>query len=88
MAQAQYAGNDPKRPKYKNAIMWPTPKTNDYKGHSNNVEYHKRRAQKNIDLCSAVGAQENNNGQLNPEWVEWLMGYPSGWTDLKDSETQ
>ncbi|MFV0377780.1 MAG: hypothetical protein ACK5JD_10830 [Mangrovibacterium sp.] len=20
-------------------------------------------------------------GQLNPDWVEWLMGYPVGWTD-------
>ena len=26
-------------------------------------------------------------GQLNPTWVEWLMGFPTGWTDLKDSET-
>ena len=23
-----------------------------------------------------------NGGQLNPMWVEWLMGYPEGWTDL------
>jgi hypothetical protein len=23
-------------------------------------------------------------GQLNPTWVEWLMGYPSGWTVLED----
>lgn len=21
-------------------------------------------------------------GQLNPEWVEWLMGFPIGWTEL------
>ena len=21
-------------------------------------------------------------GQLNPQWVEWLMGFPIGWTDL------
>jgi hypothetical protein len=27
-------------------------------------------------------------GQLNPMWVEWLMGFPLGWTDLEDSETQ
>jgi hypothetical protein len=27
-------------------------------------------------------------GQLNPMWVEWLMGFPIGWTDLEDSETQ
>ena len=23
-------------------------------------------------------------GQLNPSWVGWLMGFPIGWTDLKD----
>jgi DNA (cytosine-5)-methyltransferase 1 len=22
-------------------------------------------------------------GHLNPNWVEWLMGWPIGWTDLK-----
>lgn len=27
------------------------------------------------------------NGALNPEFVEWLMGYPIGWTDCGDSET-
>lgn len=26
-------------------------------------------------------------GQLNPMWVEWLMGFPPGWTDLNASET-
>lgn len=29
----------------------------------------------------------NIGGQLNPEWVEWLMGWPLGWTDLKPLET-
>jgi hypothetical protein len=24
-----------------------------------------------------------HGGQLNPEWVEWLMGWPIGWTGLK-----
>ena len=23
-----------------------------------------------------------NGGQLNPDWVEWLMGVPTGWTDI------
>jgi hypothetical protein len=27
------------------------------------------------------------SGSLNPEWVEWLMGFPEGWTDLNPSET-
>jgi len=33
------------------------------------------------DLRTDVG------GQLNPTWVEWLMGFPLGWTDLNASET-
>ena len=28
-----------------------------------------------------------NGGRLNPTWVEWLMGFPLGWTDLEDSVT-
>ena len=26
-------------------------------------------------------------GKLNPQWVEWLMGYPLGWTDCEGSAT-
>jgi len=26
--------------------------------------------------------QPKSGGQLNPTWVEWLMGFPLGWTDL------
>lgn len=26
-------------------------------------------------------------GPLNPEWCEWYMGFPLGFTELKDSET-
>jgi len=26
---------------------------------------------------------EEINGQLNPQWVEWLMGWPIGWACLK-----
>lgn len=32
--------------------------------------------------------QAGNGGKLNPQWVEWLMGFPLGWTDLEDSGTQ
>jgi len=33
---------------------------------------------KQISLSMTVSAQ---NGRLNPTWVEWLMGFPTGWTD-------
>lgn len=39
------------------------------------------------DLDDAVAYQEEKPGQLNPTWVEWLMGFPIGWTDLDPSET-
>jgi hypothetical protein len=38
------------------------------------------------DLDDAV-AHHGDSGQLNPTWVEWLMGFPLGWTDLEPSET-
>lgn len=27
--------------------------------------------------------EEVRKGRLNPDWVEWLMGWPIGWTDLE-----
>ncbi len=37
-------------------------------------------------LGHAVPAEDPSTigGQLNPTWVEWLMGFPAGWTDLED----
>jgi len=37
-------------------------------------------------LRNLVGATKTN-GALNPDWVEWLMGLPIGWTELKPLET-
>lgn len=39
-------------------------------------------------LSAEVNELEPVPGSLNPPWVEWLMGYPIGWTDLQRSETQ
>lgn len=38
-----------------------------------------RRRQLTDPDMGVIGA----GGQLNPDWVEWLMGWPIGWTDLK-----
>lgn len=41
--------------------------------------------------CNGTASQQNRNsdalnvvagGALNPEWVEWLMGFPRGWTEI------
>ena len=53
--------------------MWPTPCQDD-------VNYRKEKyKQGGTALSTATG------GQLNPTWVEWLLGYPLGWTDLNAS---
>ena len=39
-------------------------------------------------LRDAVEKHENHTGKLNPDWVEWLMGVPTGWTEYDYSEMQ
>ena len=38
------------------------------------------------DMIRSGDAQ--NGGYLNPQWVEWLMGWPIGWTDLERAEME
>ena len=38
------------------------------------------------NLCSAV-LLTDGSGALNPPWVEWLMGFPIGWTDCEPAAT-
>lgn len=42
-----------------------------------------------IEMWPPSGEQLPNvvGGSLNPTWVEWLMGFPTGWTDLNALET-
>ena len=35
-----------------------------------------------VDRAVHAVSDGNNNGQLNPTWVEWLMGWPIGWTSM------
>ncbi len=53
--------------------MWATPTCHDRKGQSG--AKRGRNAQGGECLTQQAG------GTLNPMWVEWLMGWPMGWTD-------
>ena len=68
--------------------MWPTPSTRDHKG--GYIGGRIRNGKVSWDTLD-VAVQHTDNqskdgGQLNPTWVEWLMGWPLGWTDLKPLE--
>ena len=68
------------------AKSWPTPVASMSKGSSPASLTRRSGADRSNDrLDHAVMASDG--GQLNPMWVEWLMGWPTGWTDLKPLET-
>jgi len=71
--------------------MWPTPCVSDHNGSGSagklrdRLDYAvKRGGTKNKTYDKP---QDQTTGRLNPPWVEWLMGWPVGWTDLKPLET-
>ena len=60
---------------------WPTPSATDWKGLSKPGQ---RRGQITDPAMGVIPA----GGKLNPDWVEWLMGWPfPGWTALEPLET-
>lgn len=67
LAQEVYSG-------FINQRMWPTPKARDWKGQTQRGTYAPGDG-----LCNTL---ECTGGQLNPTWVEWLMGYPENYTEV------
>jgi len=64
--------------------LWPTPNASDNRDRGcMEDEAIKRRIRigKQVGLSTAV-KETRQSGTLNPTWVEWLMGFPLGHTDL------
>ena len=57
-------------------VQFPTPTCHNSKEGAYPSEFNR----KTPTLATHAG------GKLNPMWVEWLMGWPLGWTDLKPLE--
>jgi DNA (cytosine-5)-methyltransferase 1 len=77
---AQYTINQAVRDRF------PTPQASDHRdrGNMSNPSVQRRvQIGKQISLSQSV---HPTSGKLNPTWVEWLMGWPMQWTDLKRLE--
>ncbi len=61
---------------------WPTPRTAGMCGGTGSWELLNKNTTREEARLMGAG----NGGKLNPMWVEWLMGWPLGWTDLKPLE--
>jgi hypothetical protein len=72
------AGRDVRKAQGKVPEMWPTPQAQDAKHSGKNTENRINQGRQ-LQLAHTAGI----GGKLNPTWVEWLMGWPLGWTDLK-----
>jgi len=64
------------------ATMWPTPQANSWGATGHRQMLQKHQDSGSISQDEKLGMQAGNGGKLNPTWVEWLMGFPEGWTDL------
>jgi hypothetical protein len=79
-------GSNSRRALRKRMNQFPIPQASDCRdrGHMNSPSVQRRlEIGKQVNLSMVV---HPTSGQLNPMWVEWLMGWPIGWTDLKPLE--
>jgi hypothetical protein len=66
-------------------LILPTPAARDYRG-ANSLEHLKKESdnRNHLDqLPNAIALHGESTGmKLQPAFVEWMMGYPPGWTDI------
>jgi len=60
--------------------MLPTPSARDWKSGKASQETHER----NSRPLNEVMSNGTGTGRLSPCFVEWMMGFPEGWTELSD----
>ena len=60
------------------AARYPTPTSSE--------DHARAKGDTQASRCLGALAKVGPSAQLNPDWVEWLMGWPVGWTDITRDE--
>jgi hypothetical protein len=73
--------------------MWPTPMASEGRQGWQDRSRGKAGTEESLSTVILKGEGRTTDqdptagGQLNPTWVEWLMGFPLGWTDCEHLAT-
>jgi len=67
--------------------LWPTPRASEYKGCGPVGSKSYKHMKKKNYLCAVTKDPDMPTGSLNPDWVEWLMGYGQGYSDLDNKSS-
>jgi DNA (cytosine-5)-methyltransferase 1 len=73
------------------AQMWPTPTSRDWKDVTDPRTWDCTEDRDRFDQLGRAVFKDGTaagGGALNPTWVEWLMGFPLGWTVCDASGTR
>ena len=66
--------------------LWPTPMKS-LAGKSPKTLEMAKNGECQMTLDRMLAIQGDGIGLPNPQWVEWLMGWPMDWTDTRPSAT-
>jgi hypothetical protein len=66
------------------AKMWPTPTVQDSANNGGPSQFRRN----SLPLNAQVKLDQKTTGALNPQWVAWLMGYPTEYLSCVPWETQ
>jgi hypothetical protein len=68
--------------------LYPTPRpcSGETSSGMNRAEFYRKFGYEAQSTTKGGKNTSPSGGSLNPEWVEWLMGFPPEWTALEPSE--
>ena len=70
----------------KGYFLWRTPDAHCDRGFRKRETFEKRQKRgmpmQLNDQVAHIAQTPIEGGSLNPQWVEWLMGFPAGWTTV------